>query len=43
MIECSLLFPKKRDFDQYLDERVISDLSVSTIAAAIDFDEKIMS
>ncbi len=43
MIECSLLFPQKRDFDQYLDERVISDLSVGTIAAALDFDEKIMS
>ena len=43
MIDCSLLFPGKRDFEKNLDERVISDLSIDTIAEAINFDAEKMS
>ncbi len=43
MIDCSLLFPEKRDFEKNLDERVISDLSIDTIAEAINFDAEKMS
>ena len=43
MIDCSLLFPEKRDFEKNLDERVISDLSIEIIAEALDFDAEKMS